>query len=89
MKITYDVKKDVINRKKHRISLNDAKQLEWDTPYAIEDNRFDYGETRMVGYAFIDIRLYCVVYSDIGDYRRIISLRKANNREKKSYVYND
>ena len=56
--------------------------------YAKQDKRFDYVETRMLGYAFIGERLYCVVYTDRGSNRRIISLRKANNREKKSYALN-
>jgi len=37
-------------------------------------------------YAYIGLRLYCVVYTDRDDQRRIISLRKANNREIKNYA---
>ena len=40
----------------------------------------------MIGYAYIGLRLYCVVYTDRGDERRIISLRKANSREVKRYA---
>ena len=88
MKVTYDPHKDQVNQGKHQVSLDAALRIEWDTLYATEDKRHDYGEIRMVGYAFIDIRLYCVVYTDRGDARRVISLRKANNREKRNYAHN-
>lgn len=89
MKIAYSSKKDIINKKKHGISLADATMLEWDTLQTEEDSRVDYGETRVIGYAFIEIRLYCVVYTDRDGGRRIISLRKANKREVSNYVLNN
>ena len=45
------------------------------------DDRFDYGETRLVGFAPIGHRLYCVVFTERGDACHIISLRKANRKE--------
>lgn len=48
--------------------------------------RHDYGEPRMVALAPIGERLYCVVYVDRGDNRRVISLRKANYREVIEYA---
>ena len=90
MKIVYDVQKDKINISKHQgISLGKANYIEWDSLYVKEDKRFDYGEKRMIGYAFIGERLYCVVYTDRDSSRRIISLRKANKREVKDYVLNN
>jgi uncharacterized protein len=47
------------------------------------------GELRMIGYALWDERLYCVVFTDRGVNRHIISLRKANNREQVNYASND
>jgi len=86
MKITYDPQKDSINQQKHGISLADAVLLEWDTLWTFPDERFDYLECRMVGYAYIGLRLHCFVYTDRHDERRIISLRKANKRELKLYA---
>jgi uncharacterized DUF497 family protein len=43
--------------------------------------RHDYGEPRMIALVPIGERLYCAVYVDREDNRRIISLRKANQRE--------
>jgi hypothetical protein len=40
----------------------------------------------MIGFAYIGLRLYCVVFTDRDDVRRIISLRKANRREIAHYA---
>lgn len=40
----------------------------------------------MVAMGYIGQRLYVVVYVDRADSRRIISLRKANQREEKRYA---
>jgi len=53
----------------------------WDATLIWQDTRHDDGENRMVALAPIDERLFCVVYVDREDERRIISLRKANRRE--------
>ncbi len=46
-----------------------------------QDTQNDCLENRMVALAPIGERLYCVVYVDRENDRRIISLRKANQRE--------
>lgn len=52
----------------------------------MRDNRHDDGEHRMIGFAFLGERLFCVVYTDRGEQWRIISLRIANKREVQFYV---
>jgi uncharacterized DUF497 family protein len=52
----------------------------------MKDTRRDYGEGRMIVLCAIGERLYCVVYGDREDARRIISLRKANYREVIDYA---
>lgn len=86
MKITFDFDKDETNHAKHGLSLTLAAKLEWSMLLAKPDIRRDYGEIRMIGYAPIDERVYCVVFTDRGDERRVISLRKANIREVKWYA---
>ena len=68
------------------MSLAAADGIEWDTLWAFEDNRADYGEVRVTGFAYIGLRLHCVIFTDRGDVRRIISLRKANQKELKIYA---
>ena len=89
MKIRYDKAKDVVNKAKHGVSLALAGELDWETLWVKSDDRRDYGEDRFIGYVLIDARLYCVVFTDRGEHRRIISLRKANPREVKAYVANN
>ena len=86
MQIIFDDAKDAQNISKHGVSLSLAKKLEWDYALAWQDTRSDYGEVRMIALAIIDERLYCVVYVDREDARRIISLRKANYREAMDYA---
>ncbi len=85
MQITFDEAKDVLNKVKHGLSLTEATKLEWDDAVIWQDTRRDYGEARMIALGTIDERLYCVVYVDREDVRRIISLRKANQREFDDY----
>ena len=81
MKVICDAAKDAINKEKHGVSLTDAALIDWEAALIWQDARQDYGEVRMVALAPIGDRLYCAVYVDRGDHRRITSLRKANKRE--------
>ena len=89
MKFAFDPDKNAVNLAKHGVSLSEAQYLDWNTLLAKEDNRSDYCEQRMIGYAVMGVRLYCVVYTDRKECRRIISLRKANKREVYRYANND
>lgn len=86
MKVICDAAKDEINKEKHGVSLTDAALIDWDDALIWQDTRCDYGEVRMIALAPIGERLYCVVYVDREDDRRIISLRKANYREVIQYA---
>jgi uncharacterized DUF497 family protein len=86
MRILFDATKDAGNLAKHGVALSDASGIEWETLWAFEDRRREHGEIRMVGYAYIGRRLFCVVFTDRGDARRIISLRRANRREERRYA---
>ena len=52
---------------------------------AYADERHDYGEQRIVALAPMQGRLYVVCYVMRGQVRRIISFRKANKREERTY----
>ena len=86
MQITFDPSKNRQNLEKHGVSLADAVALEWDTLIAMPDRRKDYGEQRFIGFVLKEDRLFCIVFTDRGDKRRLISLRKANAREVERYV---
>jgi uncharacterized DUF497 family protein len=81
MKLSYDLAKNDSNIKKHGLPLAEADLIDWDSAISWLDHRKDYGEERRVALALIKKRLYCVVYVELKMSVRIISLRKANNRE--------
>lgn len=81
MQIVFDPQKDLSNIQKHGLSLNHANDLEWSMLWSFEDKRRDYDEIRIIGYAPINNRVFNVIFVDRGLNRRIISFRKANNRE--------
>jgi uncharacterized DUF497 family protein len=89
MEITYDPIKDIANQEKHGVSLALANEVEWETALIWTDNRKDYGEVRLSALVLRENRLYFVAFVDRADIRRVISLRKANEREVKRYVSND
>lgn len=86
MKITYDPVKSEANLAKHGVPLALATRFEWERAVVWEDVRWPYGEIRMVGLGHVGHRLHVVVYVDRTDGRRIISLRKANQREVSIYA---
>ena len=81
MRFAFDPEKDRRNRAKHGVSLALAEVLFLELLGTFADDRFDYGEVRQIAYGRINRRLFICVYADRGDERRVISLRKANQRE--------
>ena len=88
MQIEFDPKKDAVNLAKHGVSLGLAYDLDWNAALVWVDDRFEYGELRMIALAPRTNTLYYVAFADRGDVRRIISLRRATRREVKHYVEN-
>lgn len=83
--------KDEENRRKHLLPLAAAALLFEGRFIEEEDSRRKYGETRFIAVgpiaAFGD-RIFVVVYTWRGPIRRIISFRKANDREVRRYHEN-
>ena len=88
MKIEFDQAKDVANQTKHGVSLALANELNCEAARVWIDDRFEYGELRMITLTPKTGILYYVAFVDRGKMRRIISLRQANRREVTHYVKN-
>lgn len=87
MKFEFDADKDIANREKHGLSLTfGAKVLADPLRLEILDVRFDYAEERFVAYGDVQGRVYVCVFTERRQTRRIISVRKANDRETDRYV---
>lgn len=86
MQITFDATKDAINIAKHHVSLALALELEWDAAHVWKDERFAYDEIRLCGLVPLGEQIFHVAFTEHDDCYRVISLRRATNREKKDYV---
>jgi uncharacterized protein len=84
----FDPDKEAANFRKHRLTF-DAAPLLFEGSYVEEvDDRIDYRETRFVAtgpIAEFGGRICVVVYTWRGNVRRIISFRKANDKEAGKY----
>lgn len=89
MKFEWDENKNIKNVEKQGLNFKDAKDLFTNgTMYVIIDNRKNYGEVRYSGLGYINKRLVNVVFTTRpSGVVRIISFRKANDREKKRFEY--
>lgn len=85
MEIDFDPDKDAINRAKHGVSLELATGMDLEAALRFADERHAYGETRRLAIGPIAGRLHVLVYTLRGDTVRAISLRKANDRERRRY----
>ena len=83
MSYEWDEAKQQANIKKHGIAFTRIEGFEWETAVVKPSNRF--GELRWAAIGYIGDRLHHVVFTERGDSRRIISLRKANMRERTRY----
>jgi hypothetical protein len=85
MKLEYDPEKSSKNLKERGLPFDMVFDLEWDRAVIIPDNRKDYGEKRLIAFVPFRGRLYVVCYTSKKETRRIISFRKANDREVKKH----
>ena len=82
MRITFDPEKRVATLEERGLDFADAVEVFAGLTAEIEDTRKDYGETRIICFGLLRGRLVQVVYTPRDAGRHIISMRKANAREK-------
>jgi uncharacterized DUF497 family protein len=85
MDLEWDEAKRQKNLRERGIDFADAVLMETGTALTIEDNRTTYGVPRFLSYGFINARLHVLCWTPREGRMRIISLRKANDREQKSF----
>jgi uncharacterized DUF497 family protein len=85
MRITFDPAKRAATLAVRQLDFLEAEQVFAGLTHTVEDDRFDYGETRWVTYGLLRGRLVAVVWTprDLG--RHVISMRKCNDKEKRKY----
>ncbi len=86
MKIIYDPAKRAKTLKDRGIDFEEASEVFAGAAMDFQDTRQDYGETRIITFGFLDNRMVVIVWTQRGETRHIISMRKANEREIKKYT---
>jgi uncharacterized DUF497 family protein len=83
MKIEFDAEKRNQTLTKRGLDFGRAGEVFVGRHLTRLDDRADYGEARFVTTGQIDGRWIVIVWTPRGEARRIISMRKANERETK------
>jgi uncharacterized protein len=85
MQAEWDEEKCRANLEKHGLSFEDAWQVLAGDTITIPDERYDYGEDRLITLGRLEGRVVVVVHVARMGKTRIISMRKANAREQEIY----
>ncbi len=81
MRITFDPAKREKTLIERGVDFLDAELVFAGTKIEGPDLRFDYGEVRMITVGHLRGRMMVVVWTQRGEARHVISMRKANDRE--------
>jgi uncharacterized DUF497 family protein len=81
MKISYDPEKRRKTFDERGLDFEDAVLVFSGSTFEVEDDRRDYGETRILCFGFLAGRLVVIGYTPRGVVRHVFSMRKANERE--------
>ena len=85
MEYEWDEAKRRSNLAKHGVDFADAQAFAWHSAVETVGARKAYGEVRWRALGMIGTRLHVVVFIKRNGRTRIISLRKANNKEMDEY----
>ncbi len=85
MLITYDPVKNQRNIAERGLSFEQAVDLDFATAKIWQDTRKPYIEVRLIALAYLACRLHILCFVKTSDGIRVISFRKANEREQKHY----
>jgi uncharacterized DUF497 family protein len=86
MRITFDRAKRESTLRERTLDFRDARHVFAGSTLNVEDRRRDYGEVRMLTVGYLAGRMVMVVWTPRGkETRRIISMRKCNEREQARY----
>ena len=83
--VTYDAAKRFITLERRGLDFKDAVQVFAGTTLTIKYDRTNYGETRFQTLGMLGGRLIMLVWTPRNGGRHIISMRRANDRERKKY----
>ncbi len=85
MKISYDPLKRLATLQERGLDFEHAIEVFNKLHYNFIDARFEYGEVRRVTVGYLGVRMVVIVWTQRGQVKHIISMRKANEKEQKKY----
>ncbi len=85
MQIEFDSEKNARNIFERGLSFEQAVAFDFENAVYEVDNRHDYGEIRYIAIGYLNGRLHFLCFVITNNGLRIISFRKANDREAKKY----
>ena len=85
MELTFDAQKRLWTLEDRNLDFADAISIFADEHLTLQDDREEYGEDRFITFGSLKGRYVIVVWTPRNNGRRIISMRHANDRERKRY----
>lgn len=85
MEFTWSERKRTRNLKEHGLDFVDAPNVFEGLTYTFEDHRFSYGEQRFNTLGLLAGNPVSIVHTENDHEIRVISFRKATNREAQTY----
>jgi uncharacterized DUF497 family protein len=85
MELEWDEDKRQWTLENRYLDFADVERFDRATLKTEPDTRYDYGEPRFNSYGYLDGVLCTYCWTPRGNRTRIISMRKANDRERKKY----
>jgi uncharacterized protein len=85
LEISFDAAKRRNTLRERGLDFADAGRVFAGPVFEFEDDRVDYPERRFATYGLLGDRMVAVIWTATAEGRRIISMRKANDREYARY----
>ncbi len=85
MRIEFDETKRAATLETRGLDMARATEVLTGATLTVEDDRRDYGEDRYITVGFLESSMVVLVWTPRNDAYRIISMRKANERERQLY----
>ena len=85
MQIEFDEAKRAKTLQERTLDFADAAKVFAGATLDMQDGRAEYGEHRFISMGLLDGRVVVLVWTPRGEARRIISMRFANERERKQF----
>ena len=86
MRISFDPNKSSKNAIERGLPFDVVIEFDFSSALFTKDERRAYAETRYVALGLLHGRLHVLCFTETGDGIRVISFRKANDREVRAYA---